>query len=131
MSGPALQPATPHPRTDARDDSAERGRARERGVRGVRLYPGPPHRHDAEIERLWRELRALVQERKRDRCRQNCPRLGYRHTETSKAQIGAANRGKPGNKDAKLSPATRAKISAANKAAWERRRQGLTCQRAA
>ncbi len=35
--------------------------------RVLSIRPGPAHRHDAEIERLWRELRRLLAERKSDR----------------------------------------------------------------
>ncbi len=85
----------------------------------------PPHRHDARIMRLYRELRAMVNERSGDRigaAQKGKPktaehraklsaaaigRRGYRHTEDSKARMSAAQKGR------RLTPPHRQKISAA------------------
>jgi hypothetical protein len=91
-------------------------------IRGVRLYPGEPHAHDAEIERLFKQLKKLVLERRRDRCRENCPRDGHRHTAEAKAKIGAANKGNSGCKGLKRTKAYKKRVSEGLKTSWARRR---------
>lgn len=65
-------------------------------VRVLSIRAGPPHRHDAEIERLWRDLRRLLAERKSDRL------------------SGSARARGP------MPPTTRQKMSEAAKARWAR-----------
>lgn len=39
-------------------------------IRVLSIHDGPPHQHDAEIDRLWNDLRRLLYERKIDRQKQ-------------------------------------------------------------
>ena len=95
--------------------------------RALVLCDGAPHRHDDEIERLWAQLRKLINERKRDRCRANCPRKpGYKLTPEHVAAISKGRKGQVVRAGFKRTPAERAKTSAALKIAWVRRKAAAT-----
>lgn len=76
--------------------------------RYIEIRPGPPHRHDERIEALWRELRHLLDERRVDRWVAH--RRGNPLSAETRERIAAAHRG------LKHSPATRARMSASQKA---------------
>lgn len=75
----------------------------------VTLYPSRPHRHDAEIVRLWGQLRALVHERWREQM--SAIRIGKKRPPEIRKQIAA------GVEKAWADPEKRVRMAAQRKAA--------------